>query len=428
MKIRRLASLLLTMAVLLNYANVFSVARGEQKSSRFTYVVLADGTAKITDFDWSGNSGNTIKVPKTVDGHVVSTIGKEAFRGSQYEILTEVGLMADVVLPDTVTCIKEKAFYNSSITSINITQSITKIGAGAFAGTYITNFIVAPENETYATIDGSLYNKKTKELVAWKFPNSLGETVNVEIPDGIVSIGDYAFYGMGSAGRFNFTKPIPETVVSIGNSAFEFSDFECNILDLLPSSLESIGNCAFNNSHGLDSSSNVFSLPQNVNRIGTGCFSNSKGNCTSIDLTSTQLKAIPDQAFYKFGDEETECKVFLPDTVERVGAYAFSYACCNLMIGDNSSLSFIGDYAFYNIQNTKLVLPESVRTIGSGAFGGTALEEIVLPEGVEAIGDDMCERTVLLDAQPGSYAAKWAEQNGYKTTINSSEDTSWLSD
>ena len=218
MKIRRLASLLLTMAVLLNCANVFSVARGEQKSSLFTYSVQDDGTAKITDFDWLSNRG-TIKVPEMVDGHIVSTIGKWAFDvdyNNEYQKIERRYLLVDVVLPDTVTRIEEKAFCGSYITSINITQSITEIGAGALAGTYITDFIVAPGNETYATIDGNLYNKKTKELVAWKY-SSWGETDDVVIPDGIVSIGDYAFYNLDS---LNFIKPIPETVVSIGNYAF----------------------------------------------------------------------------------------------------------------------------------------------------------------------------------------------------------------
>ena len=251
------------------------------------------------------------------------------------------------------------------------------------------------------------------------------ETNDIVIPDGIVSIGDYAFYNLES---INFTKPIPETVVSIGNSAFGNCEFSCDILDLLPSSLESIGDSAFKSAHGLNSSSGVFSLPQSVTQIGKSCFYSSDGNCTSIDLTSTLLKEIPYEAFEFFDGEGTELKLSLPDTVEEIGTCAFSKVRCILILGDNSSLSIIGNEAFTDIRNEKLVLPESVRTIGSGAFGGTAVQEIVLPEGVEAIGDDMCERTVLLDVQPDSYAAKWAEQNGYKTTINASEDTSWLSD
>ena len=68
-----------------------------------------------------------------------------------------------VTLPNTITYIGDKAFFNSAITSIIIPASVEEIGVGAFAGCKnITRFSVASGNGTYATIDEVLYDKKSK--------------------------------------------------------------------------------------------------------------------------------------------------------------------------------------------------------------------------------------------------------------------------
>ncbi|MCQ2453750.1 MAG: leucine-rich repeat domain-containing protein [Clostridia bacterium] len=102
-------------------------------------------------------------------------------------------------MPDTITTIGVKAFFSSPISTVNIPGNVTSIGDGAFAGCFMLKTInVSPNNATFTTIGDQLYNKKTKTLVTVVAGAALkGNTIyEVTIPEGIVAIGNYAFYGL----------------------------------------------------------------------------------------------------------------------------------------------------------------------------------------------------------------------------------------
>lgn len=76
--------------------------------------------------------------------------------------------------------------------------------------TNLKKFVVSNDNPRYSAIDGVLYNKNKTKLLS--YPNAKSSTYTV--PDGITSIGDYAF--SDCIGLTSIT--IPNSVIEIGNS------------------------------------------------------------------------------------------------------------------------------------------------------------------------------------------------------------------
>jgi len=119
-----------------------------------------------------------------------------------------------VIIPEGVTEIGERAFYNcKSITNITIPDSVTSIGNSAFNGcSSLTAINVDTGSTTYSSQDGVLYNKNKTLLIT--YPAGKKETT-FTIPSSVTSIGVYAF---GCTSITSVT--IPKSVTSIGNIAF----------------------------------------------------------------------------------------------------------------------------------------------------------------------------------------------------------------
>ncbi len=91
----------------------------------YTYVVLEDGTAKITKYNGTSDVVE-LDIPSAFDDVTVTVIGSEAFAGIQ--------TITVVNFPKTITKVEERAFAGSSIKKAFMHRSsITEIGAYAFA-------------------------------------------------------------------------------------------------------------------------------------------------------------------------------------------------------------------------------------------------------------------------------------------------------
>ena len=159
------------------------------------------------------NNKEDVIIPPLLDGYSVVEIADHAFefinqRGDLFPNEDTKYTDALITIPDSITAIGDFAFFNASINSINIPNSVQSIGKGAFSHTSATGiqFRISPDQPYFAVIDNSLYNKQKKELIC-----GFGDT----IPEGIVSIGDYAFYQ-----QLNKTIEIPGSVTSVGSYAF----------------------------------------------------------------------------------------------------------------------------------------------------------------------------------------------------------------
>ena len=250
-------------------------------SGDFGYEILDDGTAEITGYN---GEATELEIPSALDGYTVTSIGDHTFHN--YESLTSVTIpdsvtsigwyafsccrnLTDITIPDSVTSIGGFAFdICKSLTSITIPDSVTSIGCSPFNDcTALTNIEVNEKNTSYSSINGNLYNKNKTELIQY----AVGKTdTSFTIPDGVTSIGDWAFAGCASL--TNVT--VPDSVASIGENAFENCENIKNIT--IPNSVTSIGVFAFEDCTSLTS----ITIPDSVTSIarGEGEYLNNSGN------------------------------------------------------------------------------------------------------------------------------------------------------
>ena len=151
------------------------------------------------------------------------------YNGQNYEIykyaFKNCSSLTSIEIPDSVTSICDDAFFGcSSLATITIPDSVTNIGRNAFAYCTGLTSITIPNSVTW--ISGSA------------FCECSGLT-SITIPDGVTTIGDYAFYGC--SGLTSIT--IPNSVTWIGEYAFHDCSKLTNIE--IPKAVTSIGVCAF---------------------------------------------------------------------------------------------------------------------------------------------------------------------------------------
>ena len=149
---------------------------------------------------------NTIETVVVADS--VTSIGDYAFYGCSD--------LTSVTIPDSVTYIGWNAFRRdcTGLTSITIPDSVTSIGSDAFSGcSGLTAIHYTGNFEDWCGISGLgniMSSGRTLYIGGKKVEGDL------IIPDGVTSIGDYAFYGCSDLTSVT----IPDSVTYIGWNAF----------------------------------------------------------------------------------------------------------------------------------------------------------------------------------------------------------------
>ena len=268
----------------------------------------------------------------------VESIGQDAFYNCSS--------LTSVTIPNSVTSIGQDAFYNcSGLTSVTIPSSVASIGQLTFYNcSGLTAIKVESGNQKYDSRNNcnAIIEKSTNTLIVG--------CKNTIIPNSVTSIGDGAFNGC--SGLTSVT--IPNNVTSIGERAF----YSCSGLTsvTIPNSVTSIGGSAFSGCSGLTS----VTIPNSVTSIDGSIFSDCSG------LTS----------------------VTIPNSVTSVGWGAFRNCSGLTSVTIPSSVTSIGYEAFYNCSGlTSVTIPNSVTSIDSRAFYGcSGLKSIIIPNGVTSIG------------------------------------------
>ena len=201
-----------------------------------------------------------------------------------------------------------------------------------------------------------------------------GQGGDVVIPEGVTSIGNWAFKDCSSL----TSVVIPNGVTSIGDSAF----FNCSSLAsvVIPEGVTSIGVWAFKDCSSLTS----VVIPNGVTSIGDSAFF----NCSSLAsvVIPEGVTSIGDSAF---AGCSSLTSIVIPESVTSIGDWAFN--CCKRLtsVVIPEGVTSIGDGAFWGCRSlTSVVIPDGVTSIGDWAFNGcSSLTSVVIPEGVTSIND-----------------------------------------
>ena len=373
---------------------VISIGKGAfQSCNALIDITIPDSVTLIEDYAFSGCSNLTNVYIN--DMSAWCKIEFSAFDSTPLRFAKKLyldgELVSDLVIPDTITEIKNYAFYRyGSLKSLSIHNGITSIGNNAF------------------------YNC-----------SSISSLI---LPEGIESIGNSAFWGCSG-----LTKTIiPKSVTALGEQAFKGCTGElivnCNIpyfsssqygpfngskftSIVIGDDVSRINNYTFN---GCSTIENI-AIGKGVTSIGISAFCGCTGElivyCDIPSAASSTKGAFYDSNFskvtlgkevvsigdYAFNHCEILTDVIMENRYIWIGDCAFEYCkkLRNVTISTNRNEGYkddtrIGSDAFHNcISLAKFTIPDCVVYIGEGAFSTcTSLKEIYCEPTIPPIVND----------------------------------------
>ena len=402
-----------TLAIALSMALQASASEPYFDSDGISYAVLSidDRTVAVTAYT-GDNEAVSIPQQVTYEGttYTVTRIGDHAFSHCTGltsvtipNSVTEIGLqpffgclnLTDIIVdPENSSyCSIDGVLYDKEVSilincpegkkeSLTIPGSVTTIGINAFSAcSNLTDIIVDPENSSYCSIDGVLYDKEVSVLI--KCPE--GKKGDLNIPSPVTTIGDYAFYYCERLKSVT----IPNSVTTIGQWAFAYCTGLTSVT--IPYSVTTIGNSAFLACSNLtdiivDSENPSYcSIDGILYDKEASVLINCPGKKEGEPTIPGSVTVIGSNAF-SFCAGLTS--VTIPSSVKTIGNEAFS-ACTGLtFVTIPNSVTIIGDYAFLSCTGlTSVTIPGSATTIGNGAFlGCTGLTSVTIPNSVTTIG------------------------------------------
>lgn len=240
-----------------------------------------------------------------------------------------------------------------TVRSITIPKRVVSIPHNLFyIFDKVESIIVDEENLNFKSIDGVLFSKDGKRLIAYPVAKPCSEYT---VPDGVEIIGERAFSN------------------SIGLETIN-----------LPDSIKSIERYSFSGS-GL----HRFVQPKNQKRICANTFE----FCQQLHIVELQegLKVIDDDAFDSCTALE---KIDLPDSLMIIGKSAFEDCRLrSIKIGPKVHSLLNSTFIFNKLESIEL--GKGISFIGKHVFGFNPIKELVIPDNVKVIETqafDCCNR------------------------------------
>ena len=335
--------------------------------------VISDYEDGVKIDGYSGED-NIIVIPDSVGGKTVLAIGKGAFSSTAIRA---------VYVPDSVVYIEKSAFEGAdAIATLRLPfigdgKESTNLGHIFGSDGYSDHAVKVP-----VTLDMVSLGEKTTNIEDDAFAGCKSLSA-VVLPDGVESIGAFAFYECRDLVYVNAS-----AVKSIGEYAFGYCSALYSVSFV---GTDSIGLGALYESNSLYSLTIPFVGGSNSENRYIGYIFGAESADHNAQFVPTSLYSvsvegcseIPDRAF-------ASCAYIgefnLAEGVERIGVRAF-YSCRSIVeIAMPDSLNSIGDDAFFGCDNLIFVDLGGASEIGMQAFYGCrALKSVTIPQGVTEI-------------------------------------------
>ena len=262
------------------YALFYQTTSSKQTVGNLIYTFYNEAKlASVTDTTSTSLSG-ALEIPSVVPGgensYKVYSIGNTAFYNCSS--------LKSITIPEGVTFIADRAFNGcSSLTSIRLPSTLTSIGGAAFQWCRRLTSIIIPEGVT-SIGSNAFYN--------------CSRLTSITLPSTLTSIGSNAFFGCSSLEAFYGTGNSYYTIdnnrsliVDGGKTLFAYAVANSETSYLIPEGVTSIGSYAFNGCRGLTQ----ITINGNISTLGSWAFQ-SCANLTKLTL-GAGVTSIPSNLF-----------------------------------------------------------------------------------------------------------------------------------
>ncbi len=328
---------------------------------------MEEGSTVYTSSNWKYTKST--KVFSYEDGTVAQTYNYANIVGYN-KTSSAVSIPTDIDdMP--VVGVDFSGFANASKhTSVSIPDSVTSI-KNVSSLTALQSISVDPDNKTYCSQDGVLYNKNMSALIAYP------------------------------AKRANTTYTVPSTVTSVTLS----SNSTIKTLTVLGKATVKLSSCTALQTVNLGDSTTSFTM--------SGCYKLTAINAGSNNSTyyskdgvlmSKSKKSI---IYYPAG--KTSTSYTIPSTVVKLQANSFYNNDYLQTVTMSSGLTTICQKAFYSCGKlSKVVMPTTLKTIEAQAFANcTSLKTLSVPKSLSSIGK------YAYGYNYSSSTGKWSKISGF---------------
>ncbi len=303
----------------------------------FIFTLLNDGTYSISANKNSTLSlPNAIKIPDSYNNKKVTRIDDNAFENCDN--------VTNIFIPESIISIGEKAFSGCNEKLFNTTNELI----------YVEDWVIGVENKDLNDI---VFRSNTRGIAYAAF-EGCEKITSVDIKNGIISVGTYAFCGCNSLRKIT----IGSTVTNI--EAPVFVGYYQGILDEINVDPDNIKYSGINNCL----------IDKDEKKIILGCKN-------SLIPTDESVESIAPWAF-AFSDLQS---LAIPDNVTTIGFGAFRdcVELSNIEIGDNvKKIEYLSFYCCSNL--VSIHIGRSASVIEEDAFSGCEKLSRIIFNGTKA--------------------------------------------
>lgn len=355
------------------------------ESDGFTLGEMVNGEYSVLGYNGSVEDCNFV-IPNNIDGYTITCIDRINFQDFDvdWEEFAEEHGSITIEIKEGIKYIGDNAFACAGldqkiiIDGLELPNTLEVIGKEAFANSTITELNL-PDSVTYI-------GKSVCECCEELYDVYLSENIT-EVPGG-------AFYDCKSLGSVTFSNKI----VTIGDSAFD----NCEDLEkiTLPKSVKHICSDAFANCGALKVEFEVGCKPE----IDPDAFDRDAEFIKKTTSGTSKAKAITvgDYRIKPYGKKDEyaitefigfdEEVITIPSVLDGKKITVIDKFICldatKIIISDG--IKHIGKEAFKDSKCKSFVFPSTLETIGESAFANSAIEEFILPDSVTEIGKFCC--------------------------------------